>query len=104
MPSDTSPEGHHPIHTGIQNHSMSECYPLAVVGYGDKPTLYVVENLAEGTVLATRVCLPYSRPRQSPSADIIRALLLDVHAYGIDNTDYWAKGRPKRTALNTLRL
>lgn len=44
--------GHHPIHVGLQNHSVGSTYPLVIVGYGqgDK-TLYVIENLCTGRIL-----------------------------------------------------
>lgn len=102
---DTSPGGHHPVHTGIQNHSMSECYPLAVVGYGDKPTIYVIENLAEGTVLCRSSLLGLTKASiyQSASCNMVRSLLLELRKEQLP-TDIWVKGRPTRTEYATLRL
>ena len=99
---DTSPGGHHPVHTGIQNHSMGDCYPLAVVGYGNNPTLYVVENLAEGTVLC-RATADDVVIYQSFNCERVRDLLLNAHKE-IIASDRWVKGRPMRTVWNTLRL
>ena len=103
--SDTSPGGHHPVHTGIQNHSMGDCYPFAVVGYGDNPTLYVVENLAEGTVLCRASFMEphFAVVYQSYDCATIRALLIEVLRHQLP-TDCWVKGRPTRTEYGTLRL
>lgn len=44
--------GHHPVHAGLQNESVGDIYPLAIVGYakGDLTT-YVIENLVTGQCL-----------------------------------------------------
>lgn len=43
---------HHPIHAGLQNHSVGDIYPLAIVGYGKGDlTTYVIENLVTGQCL-----------------------------------------------------
>jgi hypothetical protein len=104
MDNDTSPGGHHPVYTGIQNHSMGECYPLAVVGYGHNPTLYVVENLAEGTVLCCTAEMWGTAVYHSSNCEVIRDLMLAVHKEGAVASDRWVKGRPMRTADNILRL
>lgn len=41
--------GHAP-NSGLQKHSLGELYPLAVVGYGDSPMIFVLENLETGQV------------------------------------------------------
>ena len=41
--------GHAP-NSGLQKHSIGELYPLAVVGYGDSPMIFVLENLETGQV------------------------------------------------------
>jgi hypothetical protein len=44
--------GHHPVHTGLQRHSVSESYPLLMVGIanGDE-TIYEIHNAMSGEVL-----------------------------------------------------
>jgi len=45
-------EGHHPVHAGLQKHSVGEAYPLALVGYGNGDrTDYRLENLMTGQTL-----------------------------------------------------
>lgn len=48
-------KGHHPVHTGLQKHSVGDIYPLAVVGYGtaDK-VVYCVKNLCTGQTAGFR--------------------------------------------------
>lgn len=44
--------GHHPVHAGLQNESVGDIYPLAIVGYGKGDlTTYVIENLVTGQCL-----------------------------------------------------
>lgn len=44
--------GHHPVHAGLQNESVGDIYPLAIVGYGKgEVTKYVIENLVTGQCL-----------------------------------------------------
>ena len=51
--------GHHAVHEGLQKHSVSEHYPVAVVGYHSHPgrVIYTVENLCTGEV-ACRFGIP----------------------------------------------
>lgn len=48
-------KGHHPVHAGLQKHSVGDIYPLAVVGYGtaDK-VVYCVKNLCTGQTAGFR--------------------------------------------------
>lgn len=46
-----SPAGHRADGGGLQNHSVGEAYPLAIVGYGTgHSTTFTIENLERGTV------------------------------------------------------
>jgi len=89
------PTGHHAEHKGLQNHSVGEHYPLAVVGYGH-PTLYVVENLTTNETL----CDPFGRPYQHPqSSRIYEVIDIAAKPYMRNNVFIkWVKGRPKFNA------
>ncbi len=55
--------GHHPVHTGLQKHSVGGAYPLAPVAYETEYGLiWHIENLEDGT---TAMC--YGGPREWPA-------------------------------------
>lgn len=49
-PAKAEPTTGHAPDSGLQKHSIGELYPLAVVGYGDNPMIFVLENLETGQV------------------------------------------------------
>lgn len=85
----SGPQGHHPVHAGLQSHSVGGAYPLAVVGYGmGEKTKYCVEDLLSGSVL---VCVSTGTMFQSTSPDLAVSLLTG----GIHPSQYkLKKGRP----------
>lgn len=86
--------GHHPVHTGLQSHSVGGAYPLAIVGYGH-PTRYVIENLAEGTVLCCKgVGLAPASPYQAKRHTLERLVELLTTFEFKPGLDAWVKGRP----------
>lgn len=81
------PVGHSAEHQALQEHSVGEHYPLAVVGYGH-PTLYVIENLQTGEVLTCG-----GSPYQSHRSEVLFNILRDFRF--MEGIDLWVKGRPK---------
>lgn len=81
------PVGHSAEHQALQEHSVGEHYPLAVVGYGH-PTLYVIENLQTGEVLTCG-----GSPYQSQRSEVLFNILRDFKFF--ESIDLWVKGRPK---------
>lgn len=69
--------GHHPVHAGLQNESVGDIYPLAIVGYGKGDlTNYVIENLVTGQCLGH----PGGRgPKQWPSVKCARNYIENLH-------------------------
>ena len=84
---DNAMTGHSNEHAGLQNHSVGEHYPLAVVGIGSYPTLYVIENLMTGEVMCSCPGIPYQHYESKYLYAIIGLPLFDG--------DCWVKGRPR---------
>ena len=96
--------GHHPVHTGLQSHSVGGAYPLAIVGYGH-PTRYVIENLAEGTVLCCKsVGMVPASPYQSKRVSLQRLVELLTEFEFKPNMDVWVKGRPRHNVYGDLSM
>lgn len=77
--------GHHAVHEGLQKHSVSEHYPIAVVGYHSHPgrVVYTVENLVTGEVASS----PHAcRPRQWEHASLAERFI-----FSAQHTN-WRKG------------
>jgi hypothetical protein len=91
---DNAMTGHSNEHVGLQNHSVGEHYPLAVVGYGH-PTLYVIENLETNEVL----CGSYGAPYQHYESKYLYKII----GTAVRGLDSWVKGRPRFNA-NTKSL
>ena len=83
--------GHSATETGLQNHSVGNCYPLAIVGYSTHPhpTLYTIENMKTGEVLVDMDNQPRSflKPEVILDAIMLRKPMTQPLR--------WAKGRPK---------
>ena len=83
--------GHHAVESGLQNHSVGNCYPLAIVGYSThpSPTLYTIENIKTGEVLVDMDDQPRSflKPEVMLDALMLRKPMLQPPR--------WAKGRPR---------
>lgn len=74
--------GHHAVHAGLQKHSVSEHYPLAVVGYHSHPgrVIYTVENLCTG-----EVACKFGTIRQWDHASIAKSFAVGVaHFPGVE--------------------
>lgn len=69
--------GHHPVHAGLQNESVGDIYPLAIVGYANGDlTTYVIENLVTGQCLGH----PGNRgPKQWASERVARFYITQLH-------------------------
>lgn len=68
--------GHHPVHAGLQNESVGDIYPLAIVGYGKGDlTTYVIENLVTGQCLGH----PGGGPKQWCTATGALKYLISLH-------------------------
>lgn len=94
--------GHHPVHVGLQSHSVGSGYPLAVVGYGH-PTLYVLENLTLGTVLCS-AALEGNVPYQTDARELHFLMeLRDNYNFSLAH-DKWVVGRPVRTPAGELTM
>ena len=90
------PTGHHAEHKGLQNHSVGEHYPLAVVGYGH-PTLYVIENLTTNETLCGSLGSPYQHYESK--------YLYKIIGTRVDGLDTWVKGRPRfNTDTKSLQM
>jgi len=69
--------GHHPVHAGLQNESVGNIYPLAIVGYGKGDlTTYVIENLVTGQCLGH----PGRGPKQWLTAAAADNYIRNLHA------------------------
>lgn len=83
--------GHHATESGLQKHSVGNAYPLHIVGYGDNPTLYTIENMKTGEVLS---CLD-DQPRSfgKVPVEVLDAIMLRKQ---MTTPVRWTKGRPVR--------
>lgn len=101
----TASVGHHPVHSGLQNHSVGGAYPLCIVGYGNgDATQWVIENLATNEVMCsdargTRTSAPYQWGTYNAAN-----LRIDAVVAGRIEDAIWVKGRPKFSKMGYLEM
>ena len=100
-------KGHHPVHAGLQSHSVGGAYPLCVVGYGNgEHTTWVIENLTEGTVLCYRdpFHLDWDDPFQWGKYEYASQYMSNFCGSRFPDTAVWVKGRPKANEMGFLQM
>ena len=100
----TASVGHHPVHSGLQNHSVGGAYPLCIVGYGNgDATQWVIENLASGEVMCYESRGQSHAPNQWHRYDWANERLDSAVAGDVEDA-IWVKGRPKFNKRGYLEM